>query len=94
MRQFNRMGAKGAVSKNQMGNKKMGPRLNNYKLGAAMAMTAGSMASRHKGVGSGGFGENEESQIEQELAYMSVYDHMDDDGDALQHHLDILSIEG
>jgi len=25
---------------------------------------------------------------------MSVYDHMDDDGDTLQHHLDILSIEG
>lgn len=95
MRQFNRFGAnRGGIGKNQMGAKKGGSKMNNFKIGAAMATTGSLMASRHQGHGSGGFGANEESQVEQELAYMSVYDHMDDDGDALQHHLDILSIEG
>ena len=91
MRQFDR---KGAVQKNRHQGHGVGSKMSNLKLGAAMATTAGAMSGRHGGVGQGGFGANEESQVEQELAYMSVYDHMDDDGDTLQHHLDILSIEG
>lgn len=96
MRQFNRMGAKGGnVTKNQKSSRKSSTLMNNFKVSAAMATTATAMSSRHHGVGQGGFGANEETQIEQEMAYMSVYDQMDNDPDEfLQHHLDLLSIEG
>ncbi|XP_045180122.1 innexin unc-9-like isoform X1 [Mercenaria mercenaria] len=76
--------------------KKSGSGMNNIKLGAAMAATRGfGTAGYHQGTGQGGFGANEESAVEQEMAYMSVYDQMlDDEGDQVQQHLEILSQEG
>ncbi|WAR09804.1 UNC7-like protein [Mya arenaria] len=68
--------------------------MNSIKVSAAMAMTGSAMASRHSGHGGAGFGADEETHIEQEMAYMPLYDQMDNDDDTLQHHLDILSIEG
>lgn len=76
--------------------KKSGSGLNNIKLGAAMAATKGFGTSGYsQGAGQGGFGANEETAVEQEMAYMSVYDQMlDDEGDQVQQQLELLSIEG
>jgi hypothetical protein len=76
--------------------KKSGSGMANIKLGAAMGATRGfGTSGYHQGAGQGGFGANEESAVEQEMAYMSVYDQMlDDEGDQVQQHLELLSQEG
>lgn len=65
----------------------------NLKMAAGMAMSRG-FHSAHHAAGQGGFGADEPTALEAEMAYMSVYDQNDDNGDALQHHLELLSIEG
>lgn len=92
---FNRMGAKGAQQKTHKSHKSSGSGMSNIKMAAAMATAKGFATSGYHQSGAGGFGENEESHIEQEMAHMSVYDQMyDDEGDQVQQHLELLSIEG
>ncbi|KAH3750915.1 hypothetical protein DPMN_185453 [Dreissena polymorpha] len=94
----NRLGAKGRAAASNAprpSSKKPSSSINALKVSAAMALAQkAAMTSRSSAPGQSGFGADEESHIEQELAYMSIYDQMDNDDDTLQHHLDILSIEG
>lgn len=93
MRRGMRAGVKGPQGKTPQV-KKGGSNMKNIKLGAALAVTKGfGTGSYHEGEGC--FGANEESQVEQEMAYMSVYDQMlEDECDQIHQHLELLSIEG
>lgn len=73
---------------------KSGSNMKNIKLGAALAVTK-SFGTGGYHSGEGGFGADEESHIEQEMAYMSVYDQMfEAECDQIHQNLELLSIEG
>ena len=67
----------------------------NLKLATLMGGAGGFKSGGHAGgSASGGFGEGQESHVEAEMAYMPIYDQMDDGTDQIQHHLELLSLEG